>query len=218
MLQQNRSPMNIIAALVVFGLTLLGTVQVAANEPTVDKVKSLARLYSAAFDRDPKVGGLNFWAGKLAESDGNLSAIIASFSRAPEFVERYGSLSNPDLIDNIYSQMFGRTPEAEGRAFWIGELDTGKRTLDTITLDILLGAQNEDLRIITSKVEVATYFSDLLASNSFEYAGNDAVIKVKALFDAVDADLGAGFTLVDSFFIDQSASPAAKLASTAARG
>lgn len=177
---------------------------------------TVQKLYIAYYGRAADPGGQSFWAGQLAEGDGDLSAIIGSFAGAPEFVERYGGFSNPDLIDNIYLQMFDRMPDDGGRTYWVGELDSGNRTLDPITLDILLGAQNLDRQIITTKVEVATYFSGLLASNSFEYAGNDAVIKVKALFDEVALDLGVGFTLVDNFFSGQSASPAAQLASTAA--
>jgi hypothetical protein len=124
MLQQNRSPMNIIAALVVFGLTLLGPVQVAANEPTVDKVMSLARLYSAAFDRDPKVGGLNFWADAYGRGQ-SVVDIADEFYGSPEFTTKYGELTDRQYVEQLFRNVLGRSGAQSGIDFWVNNLGKG---------------------------------------------------------------------------------------------
>jgi len=45
-----------------------------------------------------------------------------------EFRERYGDLSNDGYVDLVYQNVLNRPPDEAGRAFWVGELDSGRRT------------------------------------------------------------------------------------------
>ncbi len=112
--------------------------------------------YVAYYGRPADSAGLDFWAGKLDQENGNLDAIIAAFGTSPEFEARFGNLSNTELVENIYQQLFNRAPDQAGLNFYVGELDSQFRTLQSIALDVLNGAQNDDLLILQNKRAVIT--------------------------------------------------------------
>ncbi len=85
----------------------------------------LARLYSAYFRRMPDEEGLEFWLGQR-RSGLRLESVSAEFARSAEFAATYGALDNAGFIDLIYSNVLRRTPDAAGRAYWIGLLDAGE--------------------------------------------------------------------------------------------
>ena len=47
---------------------------VIAQASDAEEVRAIARLYSAAFDREPEVGGLNFWVNSY-ENGSSLTAV-----------------------------------------------------------------------------------------------------------------------------------------------
>ena len=82
------------------------------------------RLYSAFFLRPPDPGGLAFWTDR--RSNGwTVSRMADNFVASPEFVDRYGTLTNTEFVDLIYRNLFDRSPDAGGGAFWRGRLDAG---------------------------------------------------------------------------------------------
>ena len=82
------------------------------------------RLYRAYFLRNPDQGGYLFWRRSLLNGIG-LAEISDFFSTSPEFVGRYGSLSNAQFVDQVYGNVLDRPADAEGRAYWIDQLATG---------------------------------------------------------------------------------------------
>jgi hypothetical protein len=160
---------------------------------------TIQKIYIAYYGRSADPGGLAYWNGKLAAVNGNLYEIIGDFGNSDEFYSRFGGLSNSDLLDNIYQQMFGRAPDEGGKAFYLGKLDAGEMDLQTITLNVLNGAQNEDAEIVANKVLASNLFTYNLERFSFVYAGNDAAGLAKDLLDSVDADSDVT-DLVANFF------------------
>lgn len=144
------------------------------------------KVYISYYGRPGDPAGSEYWADRLAASGGDLSAIIEAFGTSQEFDERYGDLDNAALIDTIYQQMFGRAPDAAGRAFYLDLLDTGAKSLQSITLDILNGAQNDDARIIANKLLVADYFTDELTARRLSYTSED-IDAARGVLDLVGA-------------------------------
>ena len=87
----------------------------------VEDVKSIARLYSAAFDRSPDIGGLNFRIDSY-EPGHTLVGIAEDFYQSPEFTTSYGSLNDQQYIKQLYQNVLGRPGEQEGVNFWTGLL------------------------------------------------------------------------------------------------
>jgi cyclophilin family peptidyl-prolyl cis-trans isomerase len=80
------------------------------------------RLYKAAFDRAPDLGGLGYWISKM-DSGMDLIEVSARFVDSTEFKTMYGaSSSNGDFITAVYNNVLDRTPDAEGYAWWVDQL------------------------------------------------------------------------------------------------
>ncbi len=84
----------------------------------------VVRLYQAYFQRNPDQAGYLFWRRSILNGVG-LADISDFFAGSPEFVGRYGALTNAQFIDQIYANVLGRPADAGGRAYWIGELGNG---------------------------------------------------------------------------------------------
>ncbi len=124
----------------------------SAQEETVQSA------YIAYYGRPADVGGLAWWANALAESGGNLESIIDAFGTSAEFESRFGALSAEALITNLYQQMFDRDPDAAGLAYYAELLASGARSLQSIALDILYGAQGADTEALNYRKQVAHHY------------------------------------------------------------
>ena len=99
------------------------------NAPSPDTLNStidgqVVRLYQAYFQRNPDQGGYLFWRRSLLTGT-ELPAISDFFAQSPEFIGRYGNLSEGQFIDQIYNVVLGRPADDDGRAFWLGQLRAG---------------------------------------------------------------------------------------------
>lgn len=84
----------------------------------------VVRLYQAYFQRNPDQGGYLFWRRSLLNGI-TLADISDFFAQSPEFIGRYGNLSDGQFIDQIYNAVLGRPADADGRAYWLGQLEAG---------------------------------------------------------------------------------------------
>jgi len=82
----------------------------------------VARLYEVVFDREADLGGLEYWINK-ADSGESMSDIATGFVTSQEFHNEFGSVSNEDFLANLYQGMAGRDPDAEGLAYWLGQME-----------------------------------------------------------------------------------------------
>lgn len=96
----------------------------AENAPFDDEVAMFtARLYSAAFGRDPDQPGLNFWIDAY-ENVGRVG-MSEFFLSSPEFEDRFGdpvALSDEGYLDVLYGNILGREGDEAGTAFWMNVL------------------------------------------------------------------------------------------------
>ena len=120
--------------------------------------QTVLSAYVAFYGRPADPGGLAFWSDRLDNEGGNLNSIIDAFATSAEYEARFGSLSNTQLVTNLFQQLFGRDPDPEGLDFYVSSLNSGERTLQSISLDILFGAQNEDILIVDNRVELSAYY------------------------------------------------------------
>lgn len=162
--------------------------------------QEVVRAYIAYYGRVSDLSGLEFWSDRL-ERVGSLSSIISAFGDSTEFTLEFAHLDHSELVDNLFLQAFNRSADTTGLAFYTGQLDTGQRTLQSIALDILNGAQNDDLTIITHRVSVARHFISKLESISLNWhaLASSVLDSVNANPDSmedacarIDAELNAG--------------------------
>ncbi len=95
------------------------------STPSPGPAHQIWRLYRAYFGRDADQSGFDFWY-TIQANGRSLESIADEFAASEEFIAKYGALSNEDFVDIIYRDVLDRSPEPEGRAFWIGQLDNGR--------------------------------------------------------------------------------------------
>ena len=82
----------------------------------------ILRLYQAAFGRSPEVGGYSFWVYAYRGGQ-SLESIAAAFVSSDEWAERFGAQPTPEnLVESLYQNVLGRSPDAAGERFWLEEL------------------------------------------------------------------------------------------------
>ncbi len=126
----------------VVGLTFLGVQPpTPASSQTLQATDcpeitdSITRLYSAYFLRAPDQAGFDFWVSQSMAGGHNLDSMSDFFSISTEFQTRYGTLTNDQFVDLIYRNILGRPGEPAGRAFWLGELNSGNRTRGNVMIN-----------------------------------------------------------------------------------
>ena len=82
------------------------------------------RIYRAALDRPPDVGGFANWTGRLANGLGQ-EALAAGFTGSPEFQNTYGVLSDAAFVELLYQNVLNRTSDAGGLRNWLDALAAG---------------------------------------------------------------------------------------------
>ena len=130
------------------------------------------RAYRGYYGRCAEGGGFAYWCERLdAEGGGtDLSPIIANFGTSEEYTKRFSGMSDAELIHNLYRNMFDRDAELSesGLPFYLALLETYRERwranhngsdegatefgLSHIALDILLGAQGDDVGVLDAKL------------------------------------------------------------------
>lgn len=90
------------------------------------------RLYKAAFDRAPDLGGLGYWINSL--DNGNTLVNVASgFVSSPEFQGLYGvGSSDQTFVRKLYNNVLDRDPDQGGYDFWLGHMANGMSRQDVL--------------------------------------------------------------------------------------
>lgn len=88
---------------------------------------TIYRLYRAFFLREPDGDGIVYWINQARYGRYPIGSIAEEFARSAEFWQRYGALADGAFVDLVYRNVLGRTAEAEGRAYWLGQLRSGMR-------------------------------------------------------------------------------------------
>lgn len=123
------------------------------------------KAYVAYYGRPADPAGLAYWAVRMDADGQSLDAIIGAFGNSEEFNRRYGGLTYTALVTSIYRQALGRDPDPAGLAWYVTELQAGRRTLQSITLDVLNGATTvPDSTVVANKLEVAAYYTISVAT------------------------------------------------------
>lgn len=145
----------------------------------------IQNAYVAFFNRPADVAGLTYW-GNYAGSAGDL---LNTFAQSAEYNALYSGLNNTQLVNAVYQNLFGRSPDVAGLNYWVGQLDSGKVTIGNAANTIQTGAQGTDKTIIDNKVTAATAFTTALDTTAeiVGYAGasSSTLGQVKAWLSSV---------------------------------
>lgn len=94
---------------------------------------SVARLYMAAFHREPEQTGFDYWTTETGTGR-SMRSVAEYFVTSPEMFMRQGILTDSELVDLLYTNVMGRPADAPGRAFWMSELADGMSQAELLLL------------------------------------------------------------------------------------
>ena len=121
-------------------------------------------MYVAYYGRPGDAGGLDYWADKLEEVNGNLKEIINEFGTSKEFTDRFGDLDDEELVNNIFLQLLGRDADSRGLNFYVNGLREGRFNLASIARRVADGIKQKpggrDAATLANKLQVANAFSE----------------------------------------------------------
>jgi hypothetical protein len=87
------------------------------------------RVYQAAFNRTPDLGGLGYWISGM-DGGASLKSVAQGFVSSAEFKAVYGaSPTNAQIITKFYENVLHRAPETGGYNYWLGILNSGQGTV-----------------------------------------------------------------------------------------
>ncbi len=121
--------------------------------------REIQKIYIAYYGRAADPEGQQFWAEQLQSAGGDLTAIVDAFGNSAEFQAVYAGQEPEQLINNLFQQLFGRDADDEGLGFYQDLLENGGKSLASISLDILKGAQNDDLSVVDNKLNYVEEFT-----------------------------------------------------------
>lgn len=99
---------------------------------------SITEIYIAAFNRVPDTAGLEYWVDANVNKGVSLTQISQYFTDSTEYKAMYPTfLTNGEYVDKIYTNVFGRAADADGKAFWVATLDNNQLTWGTIMKSML---------------------------------------------------------------------------------
>jgi hypothetical protein len=171
-------------------------------------LQTLEELYVGFFNRVPDADGLSYWIGQFAAGQTAAQIGDAFYGAAVQFSSLTGysaSMSNADFVNIVYKNVLGRSDgaDADGLAYWSGELASGHATRGSLVVSILASAHsfkgNATLGyvadLLDNKVSVASAFAvqqGLTYNNS-----NDSITNGMAIAAAVTpTDISAALKLI----------------------
>ena len=101
------------------------------------------RVYKAAFNRTPDVGGLGFW---ISGMDGgvSLNSVAQGFVNSAEFKSVYGaSPTNAQIVTRFYDNVLGRAADSGGYNYWLGILDSGQSSVAQVLASFSESSENQ---------------------------------------------------------------------------
>jgi|GEM_PF-3528389 len=133
------------------------------------------QLYVAYYGRPADSAGLQYWADR-ADAEGQ-GAIINAFGASQEFQDNFGDLSNANLVNNLYDQLFGREADPDGLAYYTGVLNAEEKSLAEIAVTISNAAQGSDKQTFDAKVDAAAeYTAEYGAAEDYNLEAAKAVV------------------------------------------
>jgi probable HAF family extracellular repeat protein len=160
---------------------------------------TVQKVYIGYYQRPADPVGLLYWAERLQGSLGNLDDIIEAYAHSAEAQALYGPITSGNIasvINAIYRALFNRDAETAGLNYYVGAFNAGQFTAATIMLNVLNGAQNEDLQSVNNKLATSTLFTRTIdpeydgVNFQVTYAGDSDAIKARTFLATVTSDSG----------------------------
>lgn len=129
----------------------------------------VSQLYVALFGRAPDGEGLGYWVSQLDAGKSIVDIANAMYGTAPARTYYPSYLTNQEIVGNFYTNVLGRTADAEGLAYWTDKLNAAGATPGSVIAEIIgvvanyTGTDPEGLKsaaLFQNKVQVAQWYGE----------------------------------------------------------
>ena len=147
-------------------------VQIAASAAPSASVQRLMELYVAFFNRVPDADGMAYWITEMQAGRSINQVADIFYGAGVQFSSLTGftaTMTNTDFINVVYKNVLGRSDgaDADGLAYWNGELTSGRATRGSLVSTILDAAHGFKgnatwgwvANLLDNKIAVAKTFS-----------------------------------------------------------
>jgi len=135
-------------------------------------------LYVGYLGRAADQAGLDFWTNAITAGTSTLESVALGFTLSQEYQTQYADLNTSDLVGKVYENVLGRAADADGLAFWVGEIEKGVITADTLVASIVSSLGAIDQTVIDNKVFVASAYTAAAGSNYSAQSGASVIANV----------------------------------------
>ena len=127
-------------------------VTIALDTDASNSAGGIYRLYKAALDRTPDLGGLGYWIAQADAGTKDAVRMATDFTYADEFKTLYGVqtadnyMTGEDitaLVTKIYENVLNRAPDEGGRDYYAGQITTHSKTVGQVLAEISDSAENK---------------------------------------------------------------------------
>ncbi|PHS58174.1 MAG: hypothetical protein COB17_04050 [Sulfurimonas sp.] len=147
--------------------------------------EQVAKVYIATFNRAPDAAGLDYWINLSGFT--NIEDVASSFFDQPEAKLIYSeATSSTSAVTIAYQNLFSRLPDAQGLAYWVNELDSGRITQSLMLQALINGALDDVNGNDATRMENKT-----IVGISFADAGLDNIQDAKDVMLKVTDDLAS---------------------------
>jgi hypothetical protein len=165
------------------------------------------RVYQAAFNRTPDLGGLGYWISGM-DGGASLKSVAQGFVDSAEFKILYGaSPTNAQIVTKFYENVLHRAPESGGYNYWLGILNSRQGTVADVLAAFSESPENQSgvISVIEKGMRYTPYISPtytLSASATTVKEGAVATFTLKTTNVAAGTAIGytiSGISAADVF-------------------
>ena len=155
--------------------------------------QDIQKVYIAYFNRPADGNGLAFWAAQITNGGATLADIMQAFVQSAEYQETFGGKSAADTVSAVYQNLFGRSVEPEGLAYWSNALATGTANIGQFAFQVLDAAAGSDRAMIENKVAAAELLTDGISVDSLEsvYSTSEGLALARAWLATIGSEPGS---------------------------
>lgn len=161
---------------------------------------AITKLYVGAFIRAPEKGGLEYWDGQMA-SGKSFGEIVSTVFSLPVVKAIYpGTMSNAQFITAVYANVFGKTPDDAGLAYWAAQIGAGQERGAVVTQMIDAGLNTPDgtpgKTYVVNRVEAAKLAAELQLTRGTT-VDEHKLIQLLSNIDGTTESYNAGIAAID---------------------
>ncbi|WP_295400921.1 DUF4214 domain-containing protein [uncultured Thiocystis sp.] len=150
---------------------------VAAPAERADTLWQVAEIYLATMDYAPDQEGLQYWSQEIeTKPEWTPTTVAQSFFDQPLVQDRYpDSQVFGSFIESLYQNIFRRSPDSTGYAYWLGELESGRILRNQMIIALINGGwanfdAAEDMARFENRLRVSLAFADYQTAYGINYS------------------------------------------------